>query len=345
MAVTLLTRLAAAAPVPVFVARGGGAGMVPAELHADTRLRLVTSARHATVLLAAGRFPAALGEALDRLHDQLAQPRRTVWWTPDASVERPACLEEGATVVTGSDPVGAVVAAHRAALTEPASADPPVLRDEPPNPFEGGGDHGQGGEGMMGGVPYGRPMAMTADDRDGLALDQLPVVFGPFLLGLPNGVQVRAVLQGGTLQGAQLEQLDLGDGPPLPGSETDRGGPCQNLRWVADALRLAGLDALGRRAAGLARSALTDRRACASLARAVRRSGLPATWSGIGVLDGEDARLRLERRLRFDEPADGIPLGRVAGSLPGQDWSDALVTVWSASAPDAVASAAQGRSG
>ena len=33
---------------------------------------------------------------------------------------------------------------------------------------------------MTEGTPYGRPMAMTGDDRDGLTLDQLRLRVGPF---------------------------------------------------------------------------------------------------------------------------------------------------------------------
>jgi len=326
--VTVLRRLAQDAPAPVFVARGGGAGLLPVELQADPRLRMVGSARHATVLLAAGRFAGAMGDALDRVHDQLPSTGAVVWWTADPDAARPPSLAE-ATVFGGPDPVEAVLAAHRRAVSQPG-ARRAVLADEPPHPFEGRGDHGQGGEGMMGGVPFGRAMAMTADDRDGLALDQLPLQLGPFLLGLPNGVRVSAVLQGGVVQEAELEGLDLGEGRALAGA--DATGARADLRWLAEALRLGGLDALARRAARLARAGATDAAACARVAKLVRRSGLPAAWSKVGVVEGEDARSRLERRLRFDPRAGGrrpLPADRIGRALAGQDWSDALVTIWS----------------
>ena len=334
MAVGRLRRSAAAAPVPVFLARGGGAGLLPVELAGDLRLRLVASPRHATVLVAAGRFPGPLGVALDRVHDQLPAPRATLWWTADPDADRPAALRD-ATIVTGSDPADPVVALHRDLCLGRIRSDAAVLADDPPNPFEGQGDHGQGGEGMMGGVPWGRPMAMTGDDRDGLALDRLPVVLGPFLPGFPNGLRVHAVLQGDVVQEANLEVLDLGSGSRLDRLDPAAGRAQHDLRWLAEALRLAGLGALAVRAARLARSA-PEPAPRAALARLVSRSGLPAAWSGVGVLDGEDARARLERRLdpsAPEPPSPGPSLERVAEALIGQDWSDAVVTICSFDLP------------
>ncbi|MGI8757392.1 MAG: hypothetical protein ACR2MB_16360, partial [Acidimicrobiales bacterium] len=208
-----MRRLAADAPATVFVARGGGADLLPVELAADPRLRLVPTPRHATVLLAAGRFDGPMGVALDRVHDQMGRPSGTLWWTADADGKRPAALAD-AQVVTGTDPVERILAAHRRAVVE-GIREPDVFPDVPPNPFEGRGDTGHGGEGMMGGVPWGRPMAMTADDRDGLQLDQQEVTWGPFLVGLPTGVQVRTRLQGSLVQAVEVSVLDLGEGPTL----------------------------------------------------------------------------------------------------------------------------------
>ncbi|MDQ6728342.1 MAG: hypothetical protein M3066_19595, partial [Actinomycetota bacterium] len=267
MAVKVLRRMAATAPAPVFVARGGGAGLLPLELAADPRVTLVASPRHASVLLAAGRFPGAMGEALGRVHDQLLRARITVWWTADADAGRPAALP-AASVVTGADPVDAVLSAHRNTVLGDAGAEDAVGADEPPNPFEGRGDYGQGGEGMMGGVPFGRPMAMTGDDRDGLALDRLTVTFGPFLPGFGNGLRLRAVLQGGVVQEAEVELLDLGTGPWLPGLDPDD-HVRHDLRWLAEALRLGGLPALGCRSAMLARTG-PGAPVLAGLARRVR---------------------------------------------------------------------------
>src|SRR3546814_14187708 len=58
---------------------------------------------------------------------------------------------------------------------------------------------------MMGGKPYGRPMAMTEDDRrDGLALDAYTATFGPFLPVFPPGLQLSLTLQGDVVQSAEV---------------------------------------------------------------------------------------------------------------------------------------------
>lgn len=326
MAVSALRRWATAASVPVFVARGGGVGLRPLELLADPRLRPVASPRHATVLLAAGRFPGQLGAALDRVHDQLGRPVRVVWWTADAQDERPAALWE-ANIVDRDGAIGdAVVDAHAAALAGDAGAD--VLADVPPNLFEGRGDHGQGGEGMMGGVPHGRPMAMTGDDRDGLALDRLGAMLGPFLVGLPSALRVHVVLQGGIVQEAHLERLDGGHGAALDDADsaTAIGRRRHQLRWLVEALRVGDLRALASRVARAAAGdrPLDDR----SVGTLIRRSGLATSWAGVGTIDGVDARGRLVRRLS-GEPIDDVALPHVAHALVGMDWSDALVTLWS----------------
>ena len=340
MAIVPLRRWAAEAAVPTFVACGGGAGRRPLELAGDPRVRLVPTPRQATVLLAAGRFPGRLGEALDRVHDQLPTPRAVVWWTAEPAVEGPAALV-GAMLVASDDDIGAaLVAAHHVAVYG-GHDEPDTQPDAPPHPFEGRGDHGQGGEGMMGGVPYGRPMAMTGDDRDGLALDRLPVKLGPFLVGLPGGLIVRAVLQGGVLQESAIELLDLGAGADLDPLDPAGPGdaPRRRLRWLTEALLLAGLPALAARAARLTAAPLSES-AVRALARAVRRSGLCSAWRAVGVVAGRDAADRLDACLAAigadggaetgaAAPTIGLSVDRLAGLLVGQDWADALVTICS----------------
>src|SRR3546814_19371411 len=85
-----------------------------------------------------------------------------------------------------------------------------LLPDEPPVAWRGKGDHGQGGEGMMGGKPYGRPMAMTAEDlRDGLALAAYPACFGPFLSVLTPGFLLDLPLQSVVIQSATVFRVHL----------------------------------------------------------------------------------------------------------------------------------------
>jgi len=270
-----------------------------------------------------------MGEALDRVHDQLPAPRAAVWWTADADAGRPAALQ-GASVVPGPDPVDRIVAAHRATVLGDAPSSPDVGADVPPNEFVGLGDNGHGGEGMMGGVPYGRPMAMTADDRDGLALDRLSVTLGPFLPGFTNGLQATVALQGGIVQELSLDVLDLGEGRSLDDLAGEAPTPWRTrLRWLSEALRVGGLDALAVRTARAARQG--DE--ATSTVALVRRSGLLRSWSGIGALDGLDAASRLAGALDPSGPAPGgqadVPLDRLAASLVGSDWADVVVAICS----------------
>ncbi len=68
------------------------------------------------------------------------------------------------------DRVPEIVRLHRALLLGRSSS-PPILPDVEPSPWRGVGPYGQGGKGMTGGVPYGRPLAGRGPDRDGLELD------------------------------------------------------------------------------------------------------------------------------------------------------------------------------
>lgn len=341
---SLRRRLAVEAQVPVFAAPGVDAELAHIELAADPRVRLVASPRHAVVLVALGRFPASLEAAFDRVHDQLPHPRGIV-----------RCSVADLDGTGGNSVVGKIVGLHRSLLEGSRESSPDRLADEPPNPFEGLGDHGQGGEGMMGGVPWGRPMAMTGDDRDGLALDRSSVRMGPFLVGLPSGVAVDAVLQGGVVEQAELVMPAVSDPVLPPDSELDR---CRHLlRWISEACRLGGLESLSVSAAAMARtvgSGRADDSDIARLVRRVRRSGLARTWRGIGKLDGvgEDAADRLERYLgevvstaeaandgrgpdSTVEPSwTGIAPGSalqavIERSVVGFDWSAALVTLCS----------------
>src|SRR3546814_4254050 len=90
---------------------------------------------------------------------------------------------------------------------------------------------------MMGGKPYGRPMAMTEDDRrDGLALDAYTATFGPFLPVFPPGLQLSLTLQGDVVQSAEVLR------PPVHQAAGDA-----PLRRIARLLRLLGLPALAQR--------------------------------------------------------------------------------------------------
>jgi hypothetical protein len=221
MAVSRLARLAAGAPVPVFPAVGASARDAVEDLSLNPGVELVDSPRHATVLLVAGAVPDALVPPLARVHDQMAHPRATLWWSDDAPPTRFAGLDP-LTVRAADDPVPAARRLHGVLMTGERPSENDLLPDEPPNAWEGVGSNSQGGEGMMGGTPYGRPMAMTADDRDGLALDPLSFPLGPFLPFLPPGLTLDVVMQGDVLQSVAVRDNPFGF--PHTASTGDTGG-------------------------------------------------------------------------------------------------------------------------
>ena len=306
----LLARAAAAAEVPVFLVRGHGAGDADARLRASRRLDLLDSPRAATVLVVAGRVAADFEEALARVHDQMAHPRATVWWTGEPA-ERVAEAWSHATVVgPDGDIEEAVVDAHRDLLAGRRISDPPLLPDVDPVPWRGIGPFGHGGTGMTGGVPFGRPMAGRADDRrDGLALDVVPVRLGPFLPLLPAGMVLAVTFAGDVVHDVTVTiatDLDGGQGAALPDgilapflaarsrpvaiADLELARARSHLRWLARFVHLHGLDGLARR---VARTSLAGRLEAAELVGLGRRLDRPwvlgRTTRGVGALTGDEA--------------------------------------------------------
>ncbi len=168
MGMSWISRLATQAPVPVFVAIGDDAPPQTARLALHPGLTLVDSPRAAAILLVAGTIPDALIPHLHRLHDQFPHPRASVLWQSTQPDLLPAAIIAANTL----DIVAVLTETRDALLSGAHKTEPDILLDAPPNEWRGIGPHGQGGKGMMGGTPYGRPMAMTAADiRDGLELD------------------------------------------------------------------------------------------------------------------------------------------------------------------------------
>ena len=273
----LLAALARRAEIPVFAAIGAQGLALVETLRRRPGLRLVATPRHARVLLVAGELDSRHLRSLERLHAQLPAPRGTVWWQASPQF---SC---GPTV-SDDDPL--------AAIRKAAKADEPDQRpDLPPHPWLGVGPHGQGGEGMMGGTPYGRPMAMTADDiRDGLALDTYDARFGPFLPMLPPGLALDLSLQGDVITSARTASPPFEQGPA-----NDAPDLC-----AVRMLRLMGIESL----------------------RAARaRGALLALPTGSGI------RRRLAAWLRGDRVTeDPTP---VSEALPGREWVEAVL--WLAS--------------
>lgn len=195
---SLLDALARSARPPVFCLVGDGGRRRARALRLDGRLRVVDSPRHATVLVIAGELPTALHEAARRVHDQLSTPRGVVVWNREG--DQPP-FASAVSVGDAEEPGAAVLQLHRDLLTGRRASTPMLGRPENPVEWKGVGPHGQGGKGMMGGVPYGRAMAMTGDDlRDGLQLDRVAVTVGPFLPWMPPGMRLSVDLQGDVIQ-------------------------------------------------------------------------------------------------------------------------------------------------
>lgn len=267
-----LLGLAGRAPARVFVLQGLDSPADIDALRLRDDVRILESPRSATVLLVAGLLPPSLHEAAQRAHDALAHPRATVWWTRAPSIDT-SPFPNATLVVTGEgggDSVGELAAVlvqvHQALIRGAQESEPAQLADVDPAPWRGVGPFGQGGAGMTGGVPFGRPMAGRAADRDGLELDQLPVRVGPFFAPFPPGLVLDVRLQGDVVQdvvvpgnvfagsgaagdGSALPMLDSG---PVPIATLERSRARHHLRWLAHALRVHGLDALARRALAMA---------------------------------------------------------------------------------------------
>jgi len=190
--------------VPVFAVAGTGARAQVDDLLLQPRLHLVDSPAAANVLLIAGSVPTHLTVELARLHDGLSRPRASLWWTLGSSVAPPIPPAAEVHDVNPSVLVDAVVDANQRLLSGELMSGPPALPDEEPAPWRGVGPYGQGGTGMTGGVPYGRPMAEVAPDRDGLRLDQLTVRIGPFFARFPTGLVLEVRLQGDVVQQAHF---------------------------------------------------------------------------------------------------------------------------------------------
>ncbi|WP_139802321.1 hypothetical protein [Aurantimonas sp. 22II-16-19i] len=289
-------------------------------LFTDTRLERVATPRHAAIFLVAGPMRHEDREDLRRLHDQLPHPRATLLW--NAGVGEAL----GSADILGVDTPAAdrLVRLWARLASGDRRSEPDLLKDVPPNPWQAIGPHGQGGKGMMGGTPYGRPMAMTADDwRDGLALDAYTARFGPFLPMFPPGLLLEMTLQGDVIQSVRVLR------PPLM-QEPGQDGPAAARLRLARLLDLLGLPALGQRT----RLAAGDPPAPAfqGLKRAIRWSGAAlAIPPGLGAIEGQDVRARLSDLLALVDGATAAPRPDLPASahlsslLPGLEWSEAML--------------------
>lgn len=252
----LLRRAAARGPVPVFVAAGTGGRAATLSLSLRPEVEIVASPRHATVLLVAGTVPPVAATTLGRVHDQLPHPRATVWWdvAGGSPPPLPADRHEGDAEAVAA----ALLGLHRSLVWGTRPSEPAVSPDVDPNEWRGVGPFGQGGKGMTGGTPYGRPLAGRAPDRDGLQLDQLTVTLGPWLSVIPAGPVLQVRLQGDVVQEATVQPGPLGGTAvpdvfhraleePTPVVDLELARARHHLVWACDVLRLVGLAAESRR--------------------------------------------------------------------------------------------------
>ena len=323
MAIGWLSRFASGAPVAVFAAVGRDAIERVEDLCLDPWIQWVASPRHADLLLVAGKVRAQDEQALKAVHDQIPLPRATLWW--------------------GSEPFGKIASSVTVPLIDDAlphilklradrsDGEPDLLPDEPPSPWRGEGPNGQGGEGMMGGVPYGRPMAMTHDDvRDGLQLDEMTVQIGPYLRSWPCGLVLEMALQGDVVQHARIVR------PPYGPTQGTRENVSSRLRSAARLLELLELDGLAERCrrAAMANGDLPS--VDAALRTAIRRSGafaaLPPRLGMCRVGRVEtDVRSRLHAWLgdgaQQSEGDTSEPKPKLSSLLGGLEWNEAMLVV------------------
>lgn len=320
MAVGALQLWAGEAPASVFAAIGEGMRDRVDLLFTDTRVERAATPRHAAIFLVAGPMRLEDREDLRRLHDQMPHPRATLLW--DAQVGE--ALGSAETLGIAQPAVDRLVRLWAQLASSEQPSEPDLLKDEPPDPWQGIGPHGQGGKGMMGGTPYGRSMAMTADDlRDGLSLDTYTARFGPFLPMFPPGLLLEITLQGDVIQSAKVLRPPLAQG-------RGQDGPGAALLRLARLLDALGLPALGQRArlaaGGLSASTLQ------SLERAIRWSGAGlAMPPGLGAIEGQDVRARLSDLLAIADGANPVAgpdlpaSAHLSSLLPGLEWSEAIL--------------------
>ena len=291
----------------MFAVAGLGARDAVQDLRLDPRIRLVDSPSAATILLVAGVLPQELGEPLARLHDSLPHPRAVVTWTPGAPATPWLDVLEGRAAAAEGLLAEAVVAVQQDLLAGRRPSSPPILPDEDPAPWRGIGPYAQGGTGMTGGTPYGRPMAELGPDRDGLRLDILPLAVGPFFPRWPAGLALDLRLGGDVVVEVSPPTSPFAAGgfagparpglapflralrEPVPVRELELARAREHLRWLADALVACGLRSLGARVLRLAASLTPDDRDAVAGLRRTLRWTQATRWAtgGVGVLSPE----------------------------------------------------------
>lgn len=297
----MIARVAVGAPVPVFAASGAGAREEVAGLRLSPRIDLVDTPAAANILLVAGFVPAKLSAPLAAVHDAMPEPRCTVHWPLGADQGQLPTAPHAMLVGHGEHAAEVVARALRALLIGGRPSEPALQPNVDPNPWHGVGPYGQGGSGMTGGTPYGRPLAELAPDRDGLRLDLLPLRIGPFFPRFAAGLTLDVTMAGdivvaadaadtpfiaetpmfSTRRGLQPFMRALSE--PVSVAELELARAREHLLWASGALINQGLPALAARVLRLAmRLTPGDASAVDSLAGRLRHLRVPQ-WSSAGV--------------------------------------------------------------
>ncbi|ENO16475.2 hypothetical protein J057_02155 [Marinobacter nanhaiticus D15-8W] len=296
-----LQKQAGRAPLPVFPIIGRGGEATLDALHLSPGVEITASPRHARALVVLGTVEPYDHDALKRVHDQVPVPRISLWC---GNTPVPEELRSSAIKTTAPEElVERARVAYRKLISGEHAGDINLCLDEPPAPWKGLGD-GHGGEGMMGGKPYGRPMAMPEDDlRDGLQLDPLDFTLGPFSSLLPPGMSARIKLHGDVIADFEViskpyprtlpDVFYQAQRRPVPLADLELARAGYHLRRLSHALQINGLGAyatrLRRRAAHLRPDQPKGELAPASVWRSLFRSA----GAHQGVVTGDSvARLR-----------------------------------------------------
>ena len=294
----LLRGIARRADAAVFCVAGSRARDEARLLRLIEGIHLTTTPRAANIMLIAGEPDAGLIAPALVAHDALAPPRATVWWRLDGEVETVLSSFPDVFVIEHSDPARALRRIHAELLAGERKGEAPLLADVEPAPWRGVGPYGQGGKGMTGGVPYGRPLPERADDRDGLKLDHLPVRIGPLFAPFPVGFALDVKLQGDVIQDANVENFADAlqhDGSifhdalttPVAVRDLELARARSHLHWLSDAVAVSGAASLSERILRLSqRIAPGDVDAVRALELTLRRRGFLG-WStrGVGVIE------------------------------------------------------------
>jgi hypothetical protein len=295
--------LAAGTPVRCFPLVGAGAGEIAPWLRLDPELAIVDSPRAADVLLVLGGLDDEMLPAAAAVHDAIPPPRGVVTWSLGG--ERPASwpLRDDVRVEEPAQITAACRRLRDDLLGGRRASSPDILTDVDPAPWRGVGPFGQGGAGMTGGVPYGRPLAGRANDRDGLKLDQILVRVGPFLPPFPPGLMLDVKIQGDVIQDVSIPAAAAGFAAgttdlftaaltqPVPVAGLELARARHHLAWLAEALRVSGLESYGRRVLRLAQTVRPDAaQPVDDLSRWLRRN-LSLRWGtrGVGMVSASQA--------------------------------------------------------